>query len=193
MQRSRVTTLVLLLLIAVPSAAAPQTAGAQKEAFFDALLPLYRALAGTYGDEGAQLASHVDTMAAALAGWDATIADAERELRAQLRGADPQTALQAHTVLASMYLDRGRFEDAVRELDNDLRIDPTRAVFHRLKGLALRALGRPREAADAFRAASRFDPADPQKVTRAALVRTARLLMRGEVMVPSAIIEREVA
>ena len=167
MQRSRVTTLVLLLLIAVPSAAAPQTAapqtaGAQKEAFFDALLPLYRALAGTYGDEGAQLASHVDTMAAALAGWDATIADAERELRAQLRGADPQTALQAHTVLASMYLDRGRFEDAVRELDDDLRIDPTRAVFHRLKGLALRALGRPREAADAFRAASRLDPADPQ-------------------------------
>jgi len=38
-----------------------------------------------------------------------------------------------------------------------------------------------------------IDPADPQKVTRAALVRTARLLMRGEVMVPSAIIEREVA
>ena len=38
-----------------------------------------------------------------------------------------------------------------------------------------------------------IDPADPQKVTRAALVRTARLLMRGEVMVPSASIEREVA
>ncbi len=38
-----------------------------------------------------------------------------------------------------------------------------------------------------------IDPADPQKVTRAALVRTARLLMRGEVMVPSAVIEREVA
>ena len=167
MQRSRVTTLVLLLLIAVPSAAAPQTAApqtaaAQKEAFFDTLLPLYRSLAGAYGDEGPQLAGHVETMAAALAGWDATIADAERKLRAQLRGADPQTALQAHTVLASMYLDRGRFEDAVRELDEDLRIDPARAVFHRLKGLALRALGRPRDAADAFRAAFRLDPADPQ-------------------------------
>lgn len=32
-----------------------------------------------------------------------------------------------------------------------------------------------------------LDPADPQKVTRAALLRTARLIMRGEVMVPSAI------
>jgi 4-oxalomesaconate tautomerase len=38
-----------------------------------------------------------------------------------------------------------------------------------------------------------IDPADPQKVTRAALVRTARLLMRGEVMVPSAVLERVVA
>ncbi|NMM21675.1 MAG: 4-oxalomesaconate tautomerase [Rhodoferax sp.] len=32
-----------------------------------------------------------------------------------------------------------------------------------------------------------LDPADPQKVTCAALLRTARLIMRGEVMVPSAV------
>lgn len=32
-----------------------------------------------------------------------------------------------------------------------------------------------------------LDPADPQNVTRAALLRTARLIMRGEVMVPSAV------
>jgi 4-oxalomesaconate tautomerase len=31
------------------------------------------------------------------------------------------------------------------------------------------------------------DPGDPQKVTRAALLRTARLLMRGEVFVPTSI------
>jgi tetratricopeptide (TPR) repeat protein len=160
MQGSRVP-LVLLLLTAVPSAAAPQTA-AQKEAFFDTLLPFYRSLTGAYGDEGTELAGHIETMAAALTGWDATIADAERELRAQLRGADPRTALQTHTVLASMYLDRGRFEDAVRELDENLRIDPTRAVFHRIRGLALQALDRPRDAAAAFRAAWQIDPADPQ-------------------------------
>lgn len=34
-----------------------------------------------------------------------------------------------------------------------------------------------------------LDPADPQKVTRAALLRTARLLMKGEVMVPASIWE----
>lgn len=32
-----------------------------------------------------------------------------------------------------------------------------------------------------------LDPQDPQKVTRAALLRTARLLMRGEAMVPAAV------
>jgi 4-oxalomesaconate tautomerase len=37
-----------------------------------------------------------------------------------------------------------------------------------------------------------IDPTDSQNITRAALVRTARLLMRGEVMVPSHILEREV-
>jgi tetratricopeptide (TPR) repeat protein len=133
---------------------------------FDTLLPFYQALAGTYGDEGARLAAHVDTMAAALARWDADIRDAERQLRAQLTGADAQTALQAHTVLASLYLERMRFEDAVREFDEDLRIDPKRAAFHRLKGLALQALGRPRDAAEAFRAAWRLDPADPQNAYR---------------------------
>jgi 4-oxalomesaconate tautomerase len=32
-----------------------------------------------------------------------------------------------------------------------------------------------------------LDPANPQNVTRAALLRTARVLMRGEVMVPASV------
>ena len=36
-----------------------------------------------------------------------------------------------------------------------------------------------------------LDPTDPQKVTRAALLRTARLIMRGEVMVPSAVFQHK--
>lgn len=38
-----------------------------------------------------------------------------------------------------------------------------------------------------FSVALGLDPADPQKVTKAALLRTARLIMRGEVMVPAQI------
>jgi 4-oxalomesaconate tautomerase len=42
-----------------------------------------------------------------------------------------------------------------------------------------------------FSVALGLDPADPQKVTRAALLRTARLIMRGEVMVPSRLLLKE--
>ncbi|NBT56554.1 MAG: 4-oxalomesaconate tautomerase, partial [Betaproteobacteria bacterium] len=38
-----------------------------------------------------------------------------------------------------------------------------------------------------FSVALGLDPANPQNVTRAALLRTARLIMRGEVMVPTAV------
>ncbi len=41
-----------------------------------------------------------------------------------------------------------------------------------------------------FSVALEIDPADPQNVTRAALLRTARLLMRGDVMVPGALWRR---
>jgi 4-oxalomesaconate tautomerase len=38
-----------------------------------------------------------------------------------------------------------------------------------------------------FSVALEVDPASPQNVTRAALLRTARLIMRGEVMVPASV------
>jgi 4-oxalomesaconate tautomerase len=38
-----------------------------------------------------------------------------------------------------------------------------------------------------FSVALGLDPANPQNVTRAALLRTARLIMRGEVMIPAAV------
>jgi 4-oxalomesaconate tautomerase len=38
-----------------------------------------------------------------------------------------------------------------------------------------------------FSVALETDPKNPQNVTKAALLRTARLLMRGEVMVPFAV------
>jgi tetratricopeptide (TPR) repeat protein len=155
------------------------TAAAQKEEFFNPLLTLYRTLAGVHGDEGARLTALVADISTALERWDAAIADAERGLRAQLAGADEQTSLQVHTVLASMYLDRGRFADALRELEEDLRIDPGRAAFHRLKGLALQALNRPRDAADAFRAAWLLAPDDPQNAYRL-LVQRSELTTAAE-------------
>ena len=148
---------VVLALVVVPAKVA-----AQKDQFFDPLLPLYHALGGIYGDEGPRLTALVESMSAARARWDASVREQETTLRARLRGADLPTAMQAHTLLASMYIERGRLADAVREFDEVVRLDPRRAAFHRFKAITAVALDRRAAAAEAFRAAWLADPADPQ-------------------------------
>jgi len=157
----------ILLVLAVPS-----NALAQRDVFFSTLLTFYKTLGGTYGDEGAQLVSHLQELSTALERWDDEIRSAEQQLRPQLNGADAQTALQVHTLLASLYMERGRFDDALREFDEDIRIDPRRAAFHRFKGLVHQLQGQ--SAADAFRAAWLIDPADPQNAYRLLAVRSAQ-------------------
>src|SRR5207249_8767175 len=113
--------------------AVPLNAFAQRDAFFSALLVFYKTLGGVYGDEGPQLLAHLEAISDALERWDDEIRAAERQLRPQLNGRDQQTELQVHTLLASLYMERGRFDAALREFDEDLRIDPRRAAFHRYK------------------------------------------------------------
>lgn len=153
---------LMLVLLAVPAPAA-----AQQKSFFSAVVAFYRSLAGFYGDEGPQLTAQLAAMSTALDGWDGAIRDAERELRSRLRSADDvQTKLQIHTTLASLYLERGRLDDALREFDEDISIDPRRDPFHRFRGLVLHAMSRPVEAADAFRTAWLLNPDDPQHAYR---------------------------
>ena len=169
-RRRRLAAALLLAVLAFPSAAT-----AQRDPFFTALLNFYRTLAGVYGDEGPQLSQHLDAMSAALAGWDEEIRDWERQVRPRLKEGDPQVALQVHTFLASMYLERGRFEDALREFDEDIKIDPRRAAFPRFKGLIHQIASRPAAAADAFWAAWLLDPVDPLNAYRAIAFRSAQM------------------
>ena len=157
---SRLIPLMLALLVL------PSPASAQRDAFFSAVMTFHRSLAGHYGDEGPQLTTQFAAMSTALDRWDSDIRDAERDLRSRLQSADAQTKLQIHTLLASLYLERGRLNDALREFDADISIDPPRPAFHRFRGIVLQAMSRPAEAADAFRAAWLLDPADPQNAYR---------------------------
>lgn len=160
---------VTVALLALPSPAA-----AQRDPFFSAVVAFYRLLPGLYGDEGPQLTAQWQLMSAALDRWDQDILDAERELRARVQSdGDLQTRLQVHTILASLYVERGRLADAVREFDEDIRLDPRRAAFHRLKGLVLQAAARDAEAADAFHAAWLLEPDDPQNAYRLIADRSA--------------------
>lgn len=159
--KRRLVPVLLLAALAVPAPAA-----AQRDMFLKAFVQFHQALRGAYGDEGLQLTGHLDTMTAALAGWDAELRDAENQLRTRLKGADAATALQVHTILASLYLERGRLADALREFDADVKIDPARAAFHRYRGLIHQAMMRPAEAAAAYRTAWLRDPNDPQNAYR---------------------------
>jgi tetratricopeptide (TPR) repeat protein len=167
---SRIAALLLVAVLALPSSAA-----AQRDPFFSALLNFYRALGGVYGDEGPQLSAHLDSMSTALATWDDEIRDWERQVRPRLNEGDAQVALQVHTFLASLYMERGRFDDALREFDEDIRIDPRRAAFPRFKGLIHQLARRREAAADAFWAAWLLDPADPQNAYRAIAFPSAQM------------------
>src|SRR5688572_22616949 len=166
--KARLVSSLLLAALVVPS-----TATAQRDRFLAAFVQFHQTLRGAYGDEGSQLTAQLDTMATALAAWDSEIRAAETQLRPRLKGADTATALEVHTVLASLYLERSRFDDALREFEADVRIDPARAAFHRYKGLISQALGRPADSAAAYRTAWLRDPADPQNAYRLIVQRSS--------------------
>lgn len=166
--KARRLLLAWLLVLVVPS-----TALAQRDAFLASFVQFYQTLRGAYGDEGPQLVAHLDQMTTALAAWDAQIRDAESQLQPRLAGTDAQTALQVHAILASLYLERGRLDDALREFEAAITVDP-RAAFHRYAGLIHQAAARQADAADAFRAAWLLDPADPQNAYRLLVYRSDR-------------------
>jgi tetratricopeptide (TPR) repeat protein len=167
MRASQLVSSLLLAALLVPS-----TAAAQRDKFLAAFVQFHQTLRGAYGDEGPQLTTHLDTMAAALAAWDSEIRDAESQLRPRLQGADAQTALQIHTILASLYLERSRLDEALREFEADIKIDPARATFHRYRGLIYQATARPADAAAALRTAWLRDPDDPQNAYRLIVLRS---------------------
>jgi tetratricopeptide (TPR) repeat protein len=167
MRAPRLVVSLLLAALAIPS-----TAAAQRDGFLAAWVEFYQTLRGAYGDEGPQLAVQLEKMTTALAAWDREIRDAESQLQPRLKGASVETALEVHAILAALYLDRSRFDDALREFEAAIGIDPTRAAFHRYKGLIYLATAQPALAADAFRSAWRLDPMDPQNAYRLIVYRS---------------------
>ena len=141
--------------------AVPESVSAQQTAFQKALVELTGAIEGTYGDEGPLIGPTLDRMSEALAVWNREIAAAETAVTA-LSNAAESDILTRRVSLARMYAERGRFTDALLQLDASLRLDPRRAEAHMLRGIVLRALRRHAEAAEAFLSARSADGRDPQ-------------------------------
>src|SRR5262245_42473714 len=119
------------------------------------------ALPGMYGDEEPRLLASLDEMDAALRRWDAGLRGYEGGIREQLRGAQPSIAAALRMPLGAVYLERGRFDDALREFEEAARQEPKRADIHVFRALAYQAANQASQAASAFRSAWQLDPSDP--------------------------------
>ena len=131
----------------------PVSAAAQKDAFVEAFIRFHSALAGTYGDEGAEVLAAFDRMAASLDAWEQSLRTAEAELKA--RGASTPAEF------AVLYAEQGRYDDAIRAMNGAISAEPLRASLYAYQGLLQEASGRPSDAALTFAAAATTDPSDP--------------------------------
>jgi tetratricopeptide (TPR) repeat protein len=155
----RFTGLILVLVVA--SLAFPTAAAAQRGPVVRALADLRNALDGTYGDEGSEVTRRLSDLSAAVANWDRSIRETEVRLRPRLEGASADDAALAHETLAAVYLERGRFADAVIEFEAAARLAPQRASLHLSRAFAHAANDSPDRAAAAFRQAWSLDPDNP--------------------------------
>jgi tetratricopeptide (TPR) repeat protein len=139
-----------------------------KQGFVSGLIQFMEALPGTYGDEGVGLTSALEAMDAGLRRWDAGLRAYADAMTSQLKDARPGVAAALRLPLGAVYLERGRFEEALREFATASELDPERAEPYVFRGLAFEATGRLREAGEAFQAAWRLDPKNPAAAYQAA-------------------------
>jgi tetratricopeptide (TPR) repeat protein len=149
----------LLGLVVATSVLWPSHAHAQaKDAFVQGLTQLINAVDGTFGDEGPTLQAAVEAMSRGLADWDARVAQVESGFRADAASAPPPTAARMRATLGTVYLERGRFDDALAQFATAAELDPSLGPVHVLRGLTYERLNRPDDAAAAYRAAWKASP-----------------------------------
>ncbi len=123
--------------------------------FVAALRAFTQAQAGTFGDEGGQLTSSVEEMRAALGRWDGAVRNFEAAV------SDLFGHAEVHVALGTVFLDRHRVRDAMRELQAAARRDSSRADIYALLALAYGLADRSTDAAQALERAAALDADNP--------------------------------
>ncbi len=153
---------ILLIACATGSLVLPASLEAQgRDQFVEGLVDLTNAVAGTYGDEGPALVAAIDAMEAGLRQWDRLIAKVESGFASEIGSAPPAAAARMHATLGTVYLERGRLEDALARFDAAVESAPQFVDAHVLRGLANELLGRSAQAASAHRSLWHADTARP--------------------------------
>ena len=126
-----------------------------KNQFVAAVRQFAGAMAGSYGDERSQILSSLASLDRVRIQWDEGIKVYEETLAAFAETAD------VHVGLGTVYLDRTRIDDALRELAAAGRLDPRRADVHSLSALAYGLGNRPEDAARSLLNAAMLDGGNP--------------------------------
>jgi tetratricopeptide (TPR) repeat protein len=149
----------LALFVAALVLLCPVRSHAQvKDSFVQALIEFVNAANEDRKDDGASVAAAIDAMAQGLAAWDAALARMESGFAAEIGSAPPPVAARMRTALGAAYLERGRLDDALKQFDAAVSLDPQFADVHVLRGLALESANRRADAATAYRAAWQRQP-----------------------------------
>jgi tetratricopeptide (TPR) repeat protein len=118
-----------------------------------ALREFVEAASGSYGDEGRLLAPRLDAAQRALDAWDRAIAIYEAAARAA-----PAAAADVHAALGSVYLDRLRVGDTLREFEIASTRDARRADIHDMAAMAYALAGDTRRSIQELERASAIAP-----------------------------------
>lgn len=149
----------------------PFSAHAQfKDAFVQGVADFVNAANGLKGDDGPALTAAIDAMAAGLAQWDGAVAKVEAGLASEIAKAPPPVAARMRAALGAVYLERGRWDAALKQFDAAIALDPQVDDVQHLRGLLQLRANRSNEAESAFRSAFQRDPTN---------VTTAYLLLRA--------------
>ena len=115
-----------------------------REAFVEATVHFIQAAEGEFGDEGRYLVAALDEMGRSLAAWDDALVRTEAELATEAQASPPPAAARMRTALAAAYLERGRFAEALEQLERATGLAPALADAYLLKGLVFERMGRRR-------------------------------------------------
>ncbi len=122
-----------------------------KRRFSESMLGVVSDLGGAYGNEGYRLRAALERLDTSLAAWGDAVGTLERV-------ADSIGTARARLVLAQVYLDRHRLDDARRECQRAIALEPTRPDGYVMLGRIHLAESQPERAADAFHKATVADP-----------------------------------
>ena len=136
------------------------TVEAQPDSFVQAIAQLAEAATQPEASQVAALRAAADRMADALAEWDRRIATQEAALEGKPDGSTSDS-YKRHIEQGVMYRVRGRFIDALRELDAAIAARATAPDAQLLLALTLEAMKRSDEADRAFAAAWTLDDSNP--------------------------------